>query len=69
MGTDYTYAYSYRFRNTVFRDNTIDENLLIGVDPKKVPENEENKELIEGADRENAASNPNQAANDRSIDL
>lgn len=36
MGTDYTYAYSSRFRNTVFRDNTIDENLLIGVEPKKL---------------------------------
>ena len=34
IGTDYTYAYCQRYRNTIFRDNTIDEGLLIGVDAK-----------------------------------
>ena len=43
MGTDYTYAYSKKFRNTVFRDNVLDEKLLIGVDPKKICEKEEEK--------------------------
>ena len=37
IGSDYTYAYSQRFRDTVFRDNTLDENLLVGVMPKKEP--------------------------------
>jgi hypothetical protein len=34
IGTDYTYAYCQRYRNTIFRDNTIDEGLLIGVEAK-----------------------------------
>ena len=38
IGSDYTYAYSQRFRDNIFRDNTLDENLLIGVNPK--PSNE-----------------------------
>jgi hypothetical protein len=31
IGSDYTYAYSQKFRDSIFRDNTLDENLLIGV--------------------------------------
>lgn len=34
IGSDYTYAYSQKFRDTIFRDNTMDENLLIGVNAK-----------------------------------
>ena len=34
IGSDYTYAYSQKFRDTIFRDNTLDENLLIGVSAK-----------------------------------
>jgi hypothetical protein len=34
IGSDYTYAYSQKFRDTIFRDNTMDENLLIGVSAK-----------------------------------
>lgn len=31
IGSDYTYAYSEKFRENIFRDNTLDEQLLIGV--------------------------------------
>ena len=34
VGSDYTYAYSQQFRDNVFRDNTLDENLLVGITPK-----------------------------------
>ena len=37
IGSDYTYAYSQKFRDTIFRDNTVDENLLVGVTPIPVP--------------------------------
>ena len=33
IGSDYTYAYSTKFRETIFKQNTLDENLLIGVTP------------------------------------
>jgi hypothetical protein len=36
IGSDYTYAYSQQFRDNVFRDNTLDENLLVGVNPRPV---------------------------------
>ena len=35
IGSDYTYAYSQLFRDTIFRDNTLDEKLLIGISPKE----------------------------------
>lgn len=36
IGSDYTYAFSQRFRDTLFRENTLDEDLLIGVTKKPV---------------------------------
>ena len=40
IGTDYTYAYSQRFRDTIFRDNCFDEKLLIGVQDKPITSGE-----------------------------
>jgi hypothetical protein len=44
IGSDYTYAYSQKFRDNIFRDNTLDEYLLIGVSPKPAEGPEEAKE-------------------------
>jgi hypothetical protein len=34
IGSDYTYAYCLKFRDSIFRENTLDENLLIGLSIK-----------------------------------
>ena len=52
IGSDYTYAYSQKFRDTIFRDNSLDENLLIGLTPKVVSEEEQK----EGSQPQNGAA-------------
>lgn len=43
IGSDYTYAYCLKFRDTIFRENTLDESLLIGLTKRAAP-GEESKE-------------------------
>lgn len=40
IGSDYTYAYSQKFRDTIFRENTVDESLLIGLTKKSPAPNQ-----------------------------
>jgi hypothetical protein len=37
IGSDYTYAYSEKFRENIFRDNTLDDQLLVGVKIRPEP--------------------------------
>ena len=52
MGTDYTYAYSQRFRDTVFRDNCLDQHLLVGVQdkPKVISSASANNPILQNND-------------------
>lgn len=50
IGSDYTYAYSQKFRDCIFRDNTLDESLLIGVSARPIPEGPEEAEAEPGLD-------------------
>lgn len=60
VGSDYTYAYSQQFRDNVFRDNTLDENLLVGITPKpqEVPDPVPAQPLEQAADDQERNQEP-----------
>ena len=55
IGSDYTYAYSQRFRDTLFKNNCVDQHLLIGLS-EKVEEN-----TVELTDRQMVRADTEQA--------
>ena len=55
IGSDYTYAYSPKFRNTIFKHNTLDQALLIGITHCDPPEQPEGQGLL---DQDGQAANP-----------